>query len=255
VRRKRRTKYTWFPTIGTDLDIAGAPDDVVSGQQITTVVLETGESQVDIFPVTIDEPKEGTDLLAADTLSTVIGNEYILRRIVGKFFASMQPKRNVNGDPSTPQACLLGLGFFVARAADSAQNSQQPIGSATIGERRQNYSPLSTDCIREPWIWRRTWILTNPAFAALVTDPTAQQVQTVPLGFPTSTSGYGSVADGPHIDAKTIRRIRQDERLWVSLATIMYPLGTTTDQASLVVSYLDFRLLGQLRRAKNSGAF
>jgi len=256
VRKRRRTKYTWLPTIGTDLDITGAPDDVVAGQQITTVALDTGETSIDIFPLTVDQPLEGTSLLNNTTLGTVIGNEYVLKRIVGKWHAAMQPKRLANNDPSNWGAVMVCVGIFVARAQDADQNADQPIGSATIGERRQNYSPLHTDCIREPWVWRRTWVLTNPAFANTQEALTAgTTLGSTGIGYPTSTGLYGSVADGPHIDAKTVRRVKQDERLWVAIATLGFPLGGAVDQSSTVVHYFDFRLLGALRRARNSGAF
>jgi len=258
VRRRRKTKYTWLPVFGTDMGVTGAPDDVAAGLQLFHTALETGETTVDITPLTVDQPREGTDLLATDPLGTVIGNEYILRRIVGKFHASIIPKRNANNDPSVHSNVCIAAGFFVARAGDTAQNADQPIGSASISERRTNYSPLSQDTCREPWIWRRTWILTNPAhriMGSTALGTAFPSSPTMPIGFPESTEGYGSVADGPHIDAKTVRRIRQDERLWFAVATCSFPLGQTSDQSVGVISYLDFRLLGALRRARNSGAF
>jgi len=237
-----------------DLNVPGEPEDVVAGIQFQQAVSSAGATVVDIFPVTTDTPIQLAGATTTDNMSEIMGNDYFLRRLVGKIHASMQQKRNASNDPSTPQACVFACGFFVARADDAGGNQQQPIGAATPAERRTNYSPIGLDTIREPWIWRRTWVLSNPAQSKITQAPNTQAENIDAVGFPTSTGGYGSVMDGPHFDAKTLRRVSNDDRLWFAFANFAFPVGTT-DQDGLVQGFLDLRILGAMRKAKNRGVF
>lgn len=259
-RTRRRTRYTWLPTLGT-AGVEGS-DDNASGREFTLNVLATGDSEVVITPLTFDQPQEGDDLnLANNPLGTVLGNEYFLKRIVGKLFATITQQTALNGDPSAPSLALFGAGFFIARANDTSQGADQPIGSASPSERSENYSPLSEDVIREPWIWRRTWLLQNrfQDFEFLKARASAQFAAGTNRGqsedIPTTTMGYHSVADGPHIDAKTARRIKQDERLFFVVAARQFPIGSVSDSNGSMIGYLDFRLLGALRKARQGSSF
>lgn len=261
-RTRRRARYTWLPTIGT----IGPGDPAIdnsSGRTFSLVSRADGLSDVIISPITFDEPLEGDNLTTTGVttpLGTILGNEYFLKRIVGKLFIEAAAQQNEDNSPSTIAATLVGAGFFIARADDAqAGGSGTPIGSQSIQQLRENYSPLAEDTIREPWIWRRTWILANPAIQELQRTNAAAGVATngTPgLFFPTTTAGYGSVADGPHIDAKTARRIKQDERLWFVVAARPAPFSVITAGADNEIrGYLDFRLLGALRKAKQGSAF
>jgi len=258
-RTRRRARYTWLPTIGTAGP--GEVDDNSSGRTFGITVATTGEQTVLISELTFDRPVEGDNLTSQATpLGTVLGNEYFLKRIVGKLFAAYRPRTNQNNDPSQPTGALFGAGFFIARANDDSQGADSPIGSASASERVENYSPLSEDTIREPWIWRRTWILGNDAMRRQHINPnlTLEAIdQDAATVFPPSTAGYGSVADGPHIDAKTARRVKQDERLWFVVATRTCPFSDviTPQQSGTIDGYLDFRLLGALRKARQGSAF
>jgi len=241
--RKRRRAVTWLPTIGTNISVEG-PDNV-SGREFTLAVAP--ETQVAITALTFDEPRDpDQDAIGDTTLADFVGSEYMLKRIVGKLFIAYSSPFNVAGEPL---ATLVGAGFFVARAGDPAQDETLPIGATTLAERQENYNPLSEDCIREPWIWRRTWVL--GAGGALAGDGIDAE-----RAFPTTTAGYGSMADGPHIDAQTMRRVTSDERLWFALSTVRFPVtaGGSGDGSS-IRGYLDYRLLGSLMKARNRGVF
>lgn len=254
---RRRTRYTWLPTLGT----AGpeATDDNSSGRSFNIDVPADGSSNVIISAITFDEPQEGDDLSTNVPLVTVLGNEYFLKRIVGKLFAELEPTFNPQGDPSTPRNALFGAGFFVARANDSSQGAASPIGSATLSERQENYSPLGEEAIREPWIWRRTWVFGNDSQHQIQIQRARGGSTVSPINFATAPPNnmlYGSVADGPHIDAKTARRIQQDERLWFVVAARTVPgHEDVLDQGGVINGYLDFRLLGALRKARQRSAF
>lgn len=262
--RRRRTRGTWFPTVGTFI----AGDDALNGREILITPGTSGEISTVLTDLTFDRPLEGEDIQGQDTLSQIIGSEYVLQRIVGKVFAHRRivPDLfgpNDQGQDSGP-AILLGCGFFVARANDSSSGggADTPIGSATATERNDNYSPLEADTVREPWIWRRTWILGSHGANWL---SSAQGVLNSPMGasstfpagaYPPSTALYGSVADGPHIDSKVKRRVNSDNRLWFAASVCNFPTGTSSaNDAHDVTIYLDYRIFGSLRKAKGTSAF
>jgi len=256
---KRRTKYTWFPTIGTNVGGPGAPDDNVSGREF--IIFATPQTtNVIISPLTVDVPLEGDDIdtTAPGQLAGAVGQEYFIRRVVGKVFAATRIARNTGNDPSTPPAALLGVGLFVARANDSSQGHDTPIGSASASERQENYNPLGEETIREPWIWRRTWVLGNTATREFAIANVWGNVPTSDFAennFPSSTAGYGSVMDGPHMDAKTARRVGNDERLWIAIAATPLPTVVPFGEDLSISGYFDFRILAQLRRARQRGVF
>lgn len=262
-RTKRRARYTWLPTVGTASPAGPESDDNSSGRSFSLDIPADGSSNVLISTLTFDEPQEGDKLLQSTSpLGTILGNEYFLKRIVGKIFIMHQGGVNsAAGDPSLPAAALVGVGFFVARANDESQGADSPIGSASLSERQENYSPLSEDAIREPWIWRRTWVLGNPLMRAnreglAFSGVAAQETTFEGVFFPPTTAAYGSVADGPHIDAKTARRIKQDERLFFVVATRIWDQSPIpVNNTGLLRGYLDFRLLGALRKARQGSAF
>lgn len=256
--RGRRTRGTWFPNIGTEI----VPDEDTASGRAFTVNLPLGSSQVTtgILPLTLDTPFEGENVQAGvDSLSDIIGSEYVLQRIVGKLYIERRTGQSLATGRDQDPAVMVCCGFFVARANDAAVGGGQdtPIGSATEAERRDNYSPLEVDTVREPWIWRRTWILgaagrtpTSNSGGPYTTEKPAAGA------YPPTTAGYGSVADGPHIDSRVKRRISQDNRLWFAISATPFPFGDETVTGNLQLSgYLDYRIFGSLRKARNSSAF
>lgn len=256
-RRKRRNRGTWFQTIGIPLtEEAGAA--TLSGLGFQVPVVED-EITSYIQPVTTDAPQyQGDDVTFNTVMGDVIGNEYFLDRIVGKIFiSSFYPKDSLNVYRTAP--ILVGAGFFVARADEQDHNT--PIGTSTAIEERDQYSPLEADTIREPWIWRRTWILgaresdqVTPWGATVVDNASARYA----AGFPQTTTAYGSVLDGSHIDAKTKRRVGHDDRLFFAVSTsFVVGMGDITPDPELpnIAGYVDYRLHGQLRKARNTGRF
>lgn len=259
--RRRRTRGTWFPTIGSVG--AGPAGFNLAALRFGFNISNDGDATVLISALTFDEPAEG-ELPANTPLDDILGHEYILQRIVGKLHAiRTQDAYAQLGDAfvDNGRAVQFGAGFFVARAQDAdTGNPGQPIGSQTPAERNDNYNPLDVDCIREPWIWRRTWILgaqdqaTGVLNAGTLVNPGANQIAAF---FPTGTANYGSVMDGPHIDSKVKRRIRQDERLWFVVAAAHFPAAnhSTDNTTPAVIGTLDYRLFGSLRKARNSSSF
>lgn len=257
MRRRRRQRGTWLPTIGSEI----AEEVNASGREIIALQPGTGEIATIITELTFDEDQGGDDVQTQDTsLADIIGSEYLLRRIVGKIFLHRE-QISSNGVDDGP-AYLAGAGFFVARQNDpsSGGGAQQPIGSASLIERNDNYSPLEEDTIREPWIWRRTWILgaagANKASVGTGPQLFVSSTRDAAGVYPASTALYGSVADGPHIDSRVKRRVSNDNRLWFAVSATAFPLGTEFNNTTgRLAGYLDYRLFGSLRKARGSSAF
>lgn len=242
--RRRRFKGTWFPGFGTEGD-GGEPRTAGLYDHITHD--NTAKSTTQVFAIINDSPRVDPDD-ETQSLADTIGSEYALRRIVGKFHA------NFGVTSGTPEELVvkLGLGFFIARENESLDGVPIGVeeetwaysgGSGWESNAFDSYSPLALETTRQPWIWRRTWTLfANAGTAGWL--------------LPQSTMNYGSVLDGPHIDAKTRRRVRQEERLYVAIGLQYQALGHSETPGDVTVFYdLDLRYFGALRKARNKSAF
>lgn len=258
--KRRRRRGTWFPNVGTSGPGENADDDD-AGRWLDLPVNNDGTSNTVIFDLTFDSPIEDEAIPVgpnARSLADIIGSEYILRRIVGKCFVAQAQDPTIGSQFAT----VVTAGFFVARAEDSsseAAGNAQPIGTETALETRENYSPAAVSTVREPWIWRRRWILGN--YVQAVTSGVRREGA---LQFPPSNALFhaGGVMDGPHIDAHTIRRVSQDDRLWFSISAralggnFSDPFSVDITGAPLNIAvHLDYRLFGSLMKAKQKGSF
>lgn len=265
-RRRRRRKVFWFPNLGT-VGPEGNADDDDYGLFIQ-LTLDTNQSASAVFitDLTFDRPieeDEGSDTLR---LSSVVGGEYILRRIVGNCFAGRVSNSGTTAAELSP-AVLLTAGFFVARSEDSTNEditNRAPIGAETLAELRENYSPGSVSTVREPWIWRKRWILGNELQSSSQFVPgTMGSFMRAP---PTNVL-YPSKHTDHSIDAKTIRRVASDNRLWFVAAARFLASGTWLGEGASpftpsinvigtnVQIHLDYRLLGNLTRTRSTGTF
>lgn len=265
--RRRRTKYNWLPILGTQL--AQDPDNT-SSRFFTQVVPKNGTTQISFANLTFDNPKDSENATLADPLVDFIGSEYVLKRIVGKIHCGIEAVANA-GNPvepvsvnNVPSAVLVCVAFFVARQEDGVA-VDVPIGTSTDAQAIENYSPQDADNQREPWIWRRTWILGNPLRKNEVVQDDAFKLNVFGVvgssEYPSTNAGYGSIMDGPHIDSKVARRIRQEDRLYCVSTVRNYPPGTTVEDPAegtvqtFVRTNVDVRLLGALRKARNKSSF
>lgn len=256
-RFRRRRRVTWLPTNGTALDIVqGTPDiDVTPFQSVISHNFNTSYVATEVLPLNpFDIPVEGqttTPTLAAGrTLNDVIGNEYIVERIVGNCYGGCIS--NDSGEGATAlRAYILLAGIFVARADDN--NPNLPIGF-THG----NYHPGALDNTREPWMFRRTWLLQTKE-PNLSTNLVTTSNQTEARSFnqlPTWTVDYHGLMTGPFFDVRSKRRIRTDERLWLVTSIIGQPMGNEAKSGiATFLTIYDMRILGALRRAQNRSNF
>lgn len=223
--RRRKPTVAWLPhvlhesseTIGFlrgDNNITATPADTIN-----TV----------IHALTVDYPAESIrSATESPTMADYEAGGYRLRRIVGKIFGGVN--QDITVDQNTyPVNCIVGAGFMVLRVD---ANTGAPLGIANPNQ----YSPLWLDNTRDPWIWRRTWVLTNQ-FGMNQGGSLIGYSQN-----PTAIADYGSVADGGHIDQKTARRIGPEERLFWIVSTCNFGDAATTDGTFQWL--LDYRLLG-----------
>lgn len=244
MRRKRKSQGVWFPVLGQDgpTDYPGLSSQ--TGQLAGLAGLGPG---CYVLPLVPDRAVEGDSYGPGGyDLSAAIGNSYILKRIVGKFHAAVFQ----DDSSGAPGQVKIGLGFLVARTdGDEVLNpTGLPVGGIDGVGTRQNYNVLGRDQVNDPWIWRRTWILQNN-----------EKIATDRYGiFPSTTAGYGSVSDGPHIDAKSRRRVSQDERLYAAITLQAWPQvgGPYEYTVSPYINYdLDLRVFGLPIKSRNRGAF
>lgn len=260
MRRRRKQRVTWLPSLGT---LYNKNEGIFGTWNIQGSINFDSSADVSLLklgPVVYDAPLRDdtfptTDNDAQHQLVDFIGNEYSLKRIVGKAFFHWDIA-NAMDQGSGPEAAQVTLGFFVARADDqgASQGEDLPVGGST-GANQLLYDPDDRTTIREPWIWRRKWIIGNPS-GALPTNQVTGAFQFPP----TNATGYGGgVADGPTIDTKIGRRIVNDDRLFYAISVKPYPLDkdyTVIPDSTTAIRYaLDLRVLGVLRKAHNRSAF
>lgn len=261
-RRMRRRRGTWFPNLGTSGPGEGADvDDDDYGLWFRFVLPQVTaggifNTQNLIVPLTFDQIEED-NLDVTERLANIIGSEYTLRRVVGNLFIGRE--NGIDTAAGSYAGVLVTAGLFVARQEDESVNPDIPIGSATPPGGRENYGPSQAATIREPWLWRRRWILGRGSIPHQ-TSPNAMD----PLfGFPATNVGYNGALTSSYIDQKTIRRVGQDDRLFLSVDVrglgtnwlTPFTANAATVEQTNVVGHLEYRLFGSLRKARQRGAF
>lgn len=251
--RRRRTKYTWMPTLGGE-SAGGDNKYGVSyfGDTVTADWAGLGPTDLYVTPLVPDitlfpDGASGAEVNDQPTLRDFTeGQDWLLKRIVGRIFVA--PEFISATDATTPPWVMVGAGFFVMRARDDMQN----IPDATNKE----IDPLGSENIRQPWLWRRTWLLRVNGVTSTGGNPT----------YDGPTFNYlGSVAEGSTIDSKVARRIRREERLFFALNCYggrgpdvdagAQGTGEGFTTPANVAFNLDYRILGAMRRSNNRSVF
>lgn len=249
--RRKRKQYSWFPVLGEEPVDGLLPDgDFLSIQCDELGVTPGDPAPLVVIGLTWDYPtevEEGFDTLPS--LADFQGSEYQLERIVGKFFARL----NTNANQTTFQigdTALVAAGFIVLKVDEK---TGAPLRSTDLNE----YSPLISENISDPWIWRRVWVLSTQQ---VIQGTDNGSTVATPFGFPMSTAGYGDLESGPHIDARSVRRVRKEERVFLVVQAMQLgdklcpqvPLAEG-GHSSQIEFLLDYRMLGRLVKASARG--
>lgn len=243
--KRRKPRVAWLPVFGAQPISEGVSNPwpgIEVELEIDDTVLDD-DVVWDAFPLTFDTTQDAVsaqeDTNNQRTLRDIVeGNEWRLRRIVGKAFVGAS--HGVTGDAHTT-LIDCALGFIVCKTYDD--------GAPVTDFNEVN--PLAQDSMEDPWIWRRRWVL-NPYFNEMQNQGGILDTDTrnTPAfwGFPQDTTRYGSVADGPHIDAKTARVIHRSERLYGVFAMRRWARDRGLDWSTVKARLLlDYRILGSLR--------
>lgn len=256
MRRRRRSKYTWFPTLGTVFTTTPPEEDPVSYHDagfliprtyvpgsLTTGATPTNGVATYTFPIVPDFTAETTFAASGNDFSLrdrVEGQDWLLKRLVGKIFLTTgQLQTNTTGW----DAVRITAGFFVARAEDDQQNQ--------VDLFEEEFNTMAADNVQDPWIWRRSWMLSS----RVTTTPNS--------GFAGNNTILGAgIFDGPHIDSKVARRITREHRLWFVVNAAGFdvdgdPAGGRAAETEnpFISGWLDLRVLGTMRRGKNKSSF
>jgi len=247
--KRRKAKVVWLPVQGRDFSSGVEGTSYGNGVGGVLEIPNDGTIATQFQDVTFDysdsaSAQEGVfDKTLHDLTS---GSNYRLRRLVGKFHAGVLP--DFEASENGVQSCDVAAGFIINRTDPDGN----PLVSASIGSADQTqFGPLSEDAAEDPWIWRRRYFLSacypmqsygsgSPGVdAKTIANVFGDQPQ-----YPQTTAGYGSVADGPHIDQKTARVIGPQERLffWVQGRSLR------SDAPVCFMPYqVDLRILASLR--------
>lgn len=256
--RRRKPRVVWLPMLGNAQGTELETWDTAWGTPINVPVAGDGSIRYDIAEVTFDAPLSASEAASGDRAGRlhdiVSGNAYRLRRLVGKIHIGFNPGRQTEEFYTYMPACDVAAGFMVLRT--------DPDGAPTADLDEVN--PLTRDSAEDPWIWRRRWLfgtggtsLNNQSdqYTAFNNTPNPVQGDFALTNFPATTAGYGSVADGPHIDQKTGRVIGEQESLFFFIATRRYawvPSSGLVMPDGLITGHLDLRLLASLRTSQGN---
>lgn len=234
-RRTKRPTVVWLPLdINNRIQLQAASTDGAdsAGFQFGILVPSGGPSATTLIPLVKDEPQNITG--ATETLADLEGSAYRLRRIVGKIHIQPAQIAAVTNLDSTTFMVTVGM---IVLHVDNA--GVQLAASAS-------YDVQALDSTRDPWIWRRSWVLQNQVGNAALN---VAAPDTRPLSAQgANTTGYGSGnMDGPHIDAKTARVISNEERLFMVASAIGLD-GNTQGAAQPIIGFCELRVLASMRK-------
>jgi len=228
--RRRKPKVVWLPaTNANTLDTQNSR----AGYQrfILNVAGDPGDFATAIIPLVIDgQFDDPTD--PAASLADVESTGYRLRRVVGKIWAAC--RQQAVGAPPT---CLLTVGLIVLRTS--------AITGSQIDANPAHYSPADIDNWDDPWIWRRSWLLTNSR--ATTAANTIQGSAATAIQSSTNYSQLGGNADGPHVDQKTARIVGSEERLMLVATSMVVDSGGDAQSTNDIDVITDLRVLGSMR--------
>lgn len=251
--KRRKQKYTWFPTLGQESTITVGEGQQSYGVSYISGLVEVsggpaagpGPTDIYVTPIVPDQTFQVDD--AQEESSTLRdfteGQDWLLKRIVGSLQVMYAQISHTTQDQSA-KFCTVGAAFFVARADEDDPNI--PAGKP------EEYDPLALRQIREPWIWRKIWRLQNTGQATLSPNP-----GNIPQNNTFLTAGNSM---SPDIDSKVARRIRREERLWFVVNAYGSSAWDATNDGAFANSNplyftLDYRILGQMRKSTNRSTF
>lgn len=240
MRRNRKPRVVWLPPdpnnrVGTDL-VNINPDSTSIGQTTITVANNyiPGESSGKAIPLVADlgEAEQyvpGTGAPGAPTLSDMYNSGYRLRRICGHLFCGMVQNVGIQPGSGGTGNIMVTASFQVCRVDTS--------GLAVDVQAQNPDTMVNQD---NPWIWRRSWLLTNFVYVD-------SQGGVAKLYLGETTNIGSSIREGSFVDQKTARIVGPDERLFMNLVcTVLDGDGGSGLDNNIIFNW-NLRVLGSLK--------
>lgn len=247
--RRRKPRVVWLPNVGSTenpADTAGATPSYILFE--TPIALGIGNNPTIETPLVVDNPQG----LAAGTiaawdaapLASIETFGYRLRRIVGNLIISVAPAPDGSGGVlPVPNFVIATAGLIIRRVDDT--------GAAVATGLESSANSVAN--IQDPWIWRRSWLL-SPALKTIVAGTevlipvpgSADKVNHVQL-FSNNTIYHTGPNCTGSVDQKTARNVAAEERLFLDVSLRS---GDANDVLNTTVStllFFDYRVLASLR--------
>jgi len=243
--RRRKPKVVWLPTTNTfSVDNNASSTWSLANVAITGADAATGGSGGQIEVPIVMDGVASDPLNPNSSLADIESSGYRLRRIVGKVYVFIAQTNVIPGNFGE-DIWGVSAGFMVRRVNPQTGGS---LAAAAAGPPFVEIDPAAIDNSMDPWIWRRSWLISNTTTDQTTLTPTSQSFYSMRDSSNGGTN-YGRQypggnAEGPHVDQKTARIVGPEERLFLDVSAT--PILTQSTDTSLVVIY-DLRVLASMR--------
>jgi len=243
--RRRKPKVVWLPTTNTfSVDNNASSTWSLANVAITGADAATGGSGGQIEVPIVMDGIASDPLNPNSSLADIESSGYRLRRIVGKVYCFIAQTLNNTLTQNVEDIWGVTAGFMVRRVNPQTGGS---LAALSGGPPFVEIDPAQIDNSMDPWIWRRSWLLSNYISDSFGVPLTASIQSTLVHAGGGSNYGRGypgGNAEGPHVDQKTARIVGPEERLFLDVSAM--PILTTGVDTSLVIIY-DIRVLASMR--------
>jgi len=241
MRRRSKPRVVWLP--GTNTFSYATLND--SSWSIASVVISgigataSGDPASVIEVPVVQDGVQSDPLGATSSLADIENSGYRLRRIVGKLYCFIAQTQELEAED------IWGVtaGFIVRRVDPATGGSLAAIADLS------SIDPANIRSNGDPWIWQRSWLLSNYLTPQGIGVSAATDGVASFLNHSAGGANYGRLypggnAEGPHVDQKTARIVGPEERLFLNVSAS--PLLTSSITTSLVIIY-NFRVLASMR--------
>lgn len=235
---RRKPRVVWLPPDKFNRLGVAPPDSITVGNQQATGAFRltippgAGSSHTENIPLVLDR-QLGISQIGIGTLSDIESSGYRLRRIVGELFVQAP---DVDLGAGAASHLLITIGIIVLRVSESTGD---PLEAGLDGA----YSPQLWENQADPWVWRRSWALSNFSQALAVANPDSL--------YP-GTNAQVSSYNGPHVDAKTARVLGPEERLFMVCSGASLDGDVASQINSGVNIVWDLRFLASMRTSSGN---
>lgn len=237
-RRRKRTGI-WLPPdpfnyVGSELDVPlNNPNGVILKEMVLNASVNFASS-TNAEQALVGDLNE--DLIAGQGINQTrngtlndLAVGYSLKRIVGKIYVAVSLTQA--GEAESANVFMVTAGIIVRRVNDTGASLAQNAGEAFTD---------TYESARDPWVWRRNWILKNDS----TPTPSGFFINDWPSN---NVREYGAgIHDGTHVDAKTRRTVKSEERLFLDVTATALNGGTGLQGSQGIQIYYDLRLFGRV---------